>query len=136
MRTANPTLNEKVFTAFGRTVGEQAMTIQGTVNKTAILLALVLLSAGWTWNLYTSTGNPAAVAPWLLGGAIGGLVVALVTTFKQTGGSLAGENFGQHPPVLAGERRAGAEQGEDGRGDVDQPARERQEGPLPPHAGA
>ncbi len=84
MRTANPTLNEKVFTGFGRTRSEQAMSIQGTVNKTAILLALALLTAGWTWNLFTATGNPAAVAPWLMGGAIGGLVVALVTTFKQT----------------------------------------------------
>jgi uncharacterized YccA/Bax inhibitor family protein len=84
MRTANPTLNEKVFTAFGRTRSEEAMTIQGTVNKTAILLALTLLTAGWTWNLYTAAGDAAAVAPWLMGGAIGGLVVALVTTFKQT----------------------------------------------------
>ncbi len=84
MRTANPTLNEKVFTGFGRTRSEHAMSIQGTVNKTAILLALALLTAGWTWNLFTATGNPAAVAPWLMGGAIGGLVVALVTTFKQT----------------------------------------------------
>ncbi|HEY7817633.1 MAG TPA: Bax inhibitor-1/YccA family protein [Vicinamibacteria bacterium] len=84
MRTANPTLNEKVFTAFGRTRAEDAMSIQGTVNKTAILLALALLTAGWTWNLFTSSGNPEAVAPWLIGGAIGGFVVALVTTFKQT----------------------------------------------------
>jgi uncharacterized YccA/Bax inhibitor family protein len=84
MRTANPTLNEQVFTAFGRARAEQAMSIQGTVNKTAILLALTLLTAGWTWNLYTATGNPAAVSPWLTGGAIGGLVVALLTTFKQT----------------------------------------------------
>ena len=84
MRTANPTLNEQVFTAFGRARAEQAMSIQGTVNKTAILLALTLLTAGWTWNLYTATGNPAAVSPWLMGGAIGGLVVALLTTFKQT----------------------------------------------------
>jgi uncharacterized YccA/Bax inhibitor family protein len=83
MRTANPTLNDKVFTAYGRARAEQAMSIQGTVNKTAILLALVLLSAGWTWNLFTSTGDAAAVSPWLLGGAIGGFVVALVTTFKQ-----------------------------------------------------
>jgi uncharacterized YccA/Bax inhibitor family protein len=84
MRTANPTLNEKVFTAFGRTRFEEAMTLQGTVNKTAVLLALALLTAGWTWNLYTASGNPAAVAPWLMVGAIGGLVVALVTAFKQS----------------------------------------------------
>ncbi len=82
MRTANPTLNEKVFTAFGRTRFEEAMSIQGAVNKTAVLLALALLSAGWTWNLFTASGNAAAVGPWLMVGAIGGLVVALVTTFK------------------------------------------------------
>jgi uncharacterized YccA/Bax inhibitor family protein len=59
------------------------MSIQGTVNKTAVLLALALLTAGWTWNLFTASGNAAAVGPWLMAGAIGGLVVALVTTFKQ-----------------------------------------------------
>jgi uncharacterized YccA/Bax inhibitor family protein len=82
MRTANPTLNENVFTRLGTIRGVDAMSIQGTVNKTGILLALVLLSSGWTWNLYRATGDPAAVVPWLLGGAIGGFVVALVTVFK------------------------------------------------------
>lgn len=83
MRTANPTLNERVFANLAAArVGGDVMSIQGTANKTGILLALVLLSAGWTWNLYTSSGNPAAVTPWLVGGAIGGLVMALVTVFK------------------------------------------------------
>jgi uncharacterized YccA/Bax inhibitor family protein len=85
MRTANPTLNEKVFTAFGAIrPGADTMSIQGAVNKTGILLVLVLVTAGFTWNLYTASGNPAAVAPWLLGGAIGGFVTALVTAFKPT----------------------------------------------------
>lgn len=85
MRTANPTLNEQVFTNLaGARLGGGVMSIQGTANKTGILLALALLSAGWTWNLYTSTGNPAAVGPWLIGGAIGGLVVALITIFKMS----------------------------------------------------
>jgi uncharacterized YccA/Bax inhibitor family protein len=84
MRTANPTLNERVFTAFGRTRFEEAMTLQGTVNKTGILLALALLTGGWTWNLYRASGDSAAVAPWLLVGAIGGLAVAVLTSFKQS----------------------------------------------------
>lgn len=85
MRTANPTLNEKVFTAFGAIrPGADTMNIQGTVNKTGILLALVLITAGFTWNLYSASGNPAAVAPWLWGGMIGGLVMALLTAFKTT----------------------------------------------------
>lgn len=82
MRTANPTLGENVFRRMGAVAGAEAMTIQGTVNKTGILLALVLLTSGWTWNLYRATGDPAAVGPWLLGGLIGGFVVAMVTVFK------------------------------------------------------
>jgi uncharacterized YccA/Bax inhibitor family protein len=83
MRTANPTLSENVFTGLRAIpIGREAMSVSGAVNKTGILLALVLLSAGWTWNLYTSSGDPAVVAPWLIGGVIGGLVVALVTVFK------------------------------------------------------
>jgi hypothetical protein len=43
MGTANPTLNEKVFTSFGRIRSEEAMTIQGAVNKTAMLLLVTTL---------------------------------------------------------------------------------------------
>jgi uncharacterized YccA/Bax inhibitor family protein len=86
MRTANPALNDATFNAvrpYGAT-GE-VMTIQGTVNKSLLLLALVVLTSGWTWNLYfrSATPDPAAIMPWMLGGAIGGFIVALVTIFKQ-----------------------------------------------------
>ena len=59
------------------------MTIQGTVNKTALLLLLVLFSSSWTWNLYFSAGDPAVVMPWVFGGLIGGFIVALITVFKK-----------------------------------------------------
>ena len=59
------------------------MSIQGTVNKSALLLLLTLLSASWTWTLHFTTASPAAVAPWMVGGAIGGLIVAFVTVFKK-----------------------------------------------------
>lgn len=85
MRTANPALNSKTFQEYSsRTDAVDAMTIQGTVNKSAILLCCLLLSAGWTWNMFYTSGNPAAVMPWMIGGAIGGLVVALITVFKKT----------------------------------------------------
>jgi len=80
----NPTLSEKTFTSFERTArAEEAMTIQGTVNKTIILLALVVLSAAWTWKRFAIDGNPGAVMPWLAVGGIGGLIAALVTVFKK-----------------------------------------------------
>jgi uncharacterized YccA/Bax inhibitor family protein len=83
MRTANPALNAKTFTGLAHVTDSRTMTIQGTVNKTALLLLLVLFSSSWTWNLYFSTSDPAVVVPWVLGGLISGFIVALVTVFKK-----------------------------------------------------
>ncbi len=85
MRTANPALNSKTFQEYTSRAGAvDSMTIQGTVNKTGILLCCLLLTAGWTWNMFYSSGNTSAVMPWMIGGAIGGFVVALITVFKKT----------------------------------------------------
>ena len=59
------------------------MTLQGAVNKTVILLALVVIAAGYTWNLSYHQG-PEVIYPWLMTGVIGGFLVALVTIFKPT----------------------------------------------------
>ncbi len=84
MRTANPALNSKTFRDIPRISDpSMLMTIQGTVNKTLLMLVLVLMSASWTWQMFFRSGNPQAVMPWLYGGAIGGFIVALVTVFKK-----------------------------------------------------
>jgi len=86
MRTANPALNDKTFSGLaGYAEADRAMTLQGTVNKAGVLLLLVIGGAAWTWHLFyqTATPNPATVMPWMIGGAIGGFVLALVTIFKQ-----------------------------------------------------
>jgi uncharacterized YccA/Bax inhibitor family protein len=80
-RSTNPVLKEKAFA--GQLATGEAMTIQGTVNKTGLLLLLVVVSAAWTWGLSHSE-TPAAAYPWVIGGAVGGFVLALVTIFKQT----------------------------------------------------
>jgi uncharacterized YccA/Bax inhibitor family protein len=79
MRTSNPALNEKVFK--GQVAFGDAMTLQGTVNKTGLLLLFVVVTAAWTWGMSHSE-NPAAAIPWMIGGLLGGFVVALVTIFK------------------------------------------------------
>ncbi|HEY6387704.1 MAG TPA: Bax inhibitor-1/YccA family protein [Candidatus Acidoferrum sp.] len=81
MRTSNPALNEKAFK--GQVVVGEAMTLQGTVNKTGLLLLCVVGTAAWTWGLAHSN-TPEAVYPWMIGGIIGGFLVALVTIFKKT----------------------------------------------------
>ncbi len=83
MRTSNPALNDTTFSGEGRgLLRGESMSIQGTVNKTVFLLLLVLAGAAWTWRQYY-TGNLQSLPLWVLGGALGGFVVALVTVFKK-----------------------------------------------------
>jgi uncharacterized YccA/Bax inhibitor family protein len=81
MRTSNPVLNEKRFEGFA-TIGER-MTLQGTVNKTGILLLCAMASATWTWHLFMQSRSAADVMPYLWIGIIGGFVCAMVTVFKK-----------------------------------------------------
>jgi uncharacterized YccA/Bax inhibitor family protein len=81
LRSNNPVLKEKAFT--GELLTGEAMSIQGTVNKTGLLLLFVVVTAAWTWGLSHSE-TPEAAYPWMLGGFLGGFVVALLTVFKKT----------------------------------------------------
>ena len=83
MRTANPTLNAKTFDVARPLVAGEAMTIQGTVNKTGLLLILTVLPAALVWNQFFATRDPSVAGPWILIGALGGFIVALVTVFKK-----------------------------------------------------
>jgi uncharacterized YccA/Bax inhibitor family protein len=80
MRTSNPALNEKAFK--GQVALGEAMTLQGTVNKTGLLLLCVVATSAWTWGMAHSQ-TPEAAMPWMIGGLIGGFIVALVTIFKR-----------------------------------------------------
>lgn len=73
-RTGNPALSEKTFRDVART--GDAMTLQGTVNKTGIGVLIVAAGAVITWNMPQSI-------PLLVLGAIGGLIVGFVTVFKK-----------------------------------------------------
>ena len=83
MRTSNPALNARAFQGEDAGIGE-AMTLQGTINKTGLLLVCVVGTAAWTWNIFMHAGNAQAVMPYLLIGGIGGFIFALVTIFKKT----------------------------------------------------
>jgi uncharacterized YccA/Bax inhibitor family protein len=80
MRSGNPVLKADTFDIAPQ--GE-AMTIGGTVNKTAILLALLMITAVYTWGRFYSTMNAATIMPLVYTGAIGGFIVALITIFKK-----------------------------------------------------
>lgn len=91
MRTANPALNDKTFTGYGRAVAlEEAMTIQGTVNKSAFLLLLVLVGAMWTWRMYFEAADSQSLGLWIFGGAVGALIAAVITVFKKQWAAVTG----------------------------------------------
>ena len=64
MRTSNPVLNEKRFE--GLAIGDERMTLQGTVNKTGLLLLFAVASAAWTWHQFMQSHSAAAVLPLLV----------------------------------------------------------------------
>jgi len=83
MRTANPALNDNVFTdSVVRDAGE-TMTINGTVNRAGFLILLVIASAWFSWSQSTSATGVATPTPYIGIGAVGGFIVALITIFAK-----------------------------------------------------
>ena len=78
---SNPALSAKTFERAQQYAGEP-MTLEGAVNKTALLLFLVVVPAAWVWAKAFRAPDPATVLPFMWAGLIGGFVVALVTIFK------------------------------------------------------
>lgn len=99
MQSNNPVLKRQVFQHVDAT-GER-MTINGTISKTGLLLVLAVITAAWTWFKFDagfaqamqtavldgSGQGPMAIAfglvmPYVIGGFVVGLVLALVSAFK------------------------------------------------------
>lgn len=89
MRSGNPALKQDTFLDLntGHVVGSnaQAMSLNGTVNKTGLLLLLAVMTAAFARQ--ASIDDYGQMLPagriYLLGGAIGGFILAMVTIFKQ-----------------------------------------------------
>ncbi|RZJ35116.1 MAG: Bax inhibitor-1/YccA family protein [Flavobacterium sp.] len=65
----------------------QSMTVSGTINKTMILLALLMASSVFTWYLTYAGFNTIPIA---IGGAVAGLILVLIASFRpQTSGFIA-----------------------------------------------
>jgi uncharacterized YccA/Bax inhibitor family protein len=81
IRSANPALNDNTFTRNLSYPEESRMTLMGAVNKTAILLCVLVLAASITWKMVLTGESGAGIFIW--GGAIAGFIVAVVTIFKK-----------------------------------------------------
>lgn len=73
-RTSNPTMKEKFFTRDAAYSGP-TMTLRGTIGKSFLLFAILLVSAVVGWQI----ANPVVI----IGTAILGLILAIVVSFKR-----------------------------------------------------
>ena len=85
-RTGNPGLNEKTFASLPRLgIGVEGMTLKGTIDKSFLLLIVLMVSALWPWSQFMASGGDAqAVSSTMLLGLVGGFVLALIISFKAT----------------------------------------------------
>jgi len=84
LRSGNPGLNDKTFANQPLVgAGGERMSVQGAVNKSFLLLVVLLAGAFWPWSQYLSTGDAAAIVPLFYVGIFGGLILALIMSFKQ-----------------------------------------------------
>ncbi|WP_205500556.1 Bax inhibitor-1/YccA family protein [Rufibacter psychrotolerans] len=78
----NPTLKEEAFTqaALPHTQDAPAMTLTGTIGKSAILMGIVVVFAVFAWDLFSMMGVP---LPFLITIPLVGVALAFLITFKK-----------------------------------------------------
>ncbi len=106
-KSSNPVFKENVFSRDYRSASE-VMTVNGTMNKTAIMLLLVIAAAIFTWNKFFQAiainpeAGAAAVMPWLIVGGIGGLIATLVTVFRPQSAGISAPVYAVFEGLLLG----------------------------------
>jgi uncharacterized YccA/Bax inhibitor family protein len=89
-KSSNPVFGKNIFNQSATTADDGVMTVNGTINKTGLMFLIVLFAATFTWRKFfngdidpTVPGAmPPGVIAWMIGGAIGGFITALITTFS------------------------------------------------------
>lgn len=81
MKTANPALPSNCFEGISVYENEDLMTVNGTVNKTIVLLLFVFAGALLQWTQFAA--KPGLVLNLLMAGSFAGFILALVTIFKK-----------------------------------------------------
>ena len=106
-KSSNPVFKERVF-AKDYTVSSEVMTVNGTMNKTALMLLLVVAAAVFTWNKFFDAvaSNPeaamSAVMPWIVVGGIGGFITVLVTVFRPQSSGISAPIYAIFEGLLLG----------------------------------
>ncbi|TDN96230.1 Bax inhibitor-1/YccA family protein [Sunxiuqinia elliptica] len=88
-KSSNPVLGQSAFSKVQAGTQADVMTVEGAVNKTGLMFLILAFAAAFTWRKFFGVfdyGSPegafSSVAPWVIGGGIGGFIVAMVTVFS------------------------------------------------------
>ncbi|HJS90409.1 MAG TPA: Bax inhibitor-1/YccA family protein [Steroidobacteraceae bacterium] len=83
-RTSHPTLNERTFSSLPRVgIGAEGMSLKGTIDKSFLLLVVLMAAAFWPWSQMAG-GDLQAVSSTMGLGFLGGFVLGLIVSFKPT----------------------------------------------------
>jgi uncharacterized YccA/Bax inhibitor family protein len=93
-KSSNPILQDRAFRKETAFTSNKVMTVNGTIEKTGILIFILIIAAAYTWKMFYNSGDPAtamsSMGAWMMGGAIGGFAVAIAMVFmKKYAGFLA-----------------------------------------------
>ena len=80
-KSGNPALSAKTFDDLSASA--DPMTLSGTINKTGMLLTILIIGAAWVWNLYFVSRAIDDVLIYLWAGTLGGFVTSLVTIYNK-----------------------------------------------------
>jgi len=106
-KSSNPVFKENIFHR-DYSVTSESMTVNGTMNKTALMLLIVIAGAIFTWNKFFEAiainpeSGAAAVMPWLIAGGIGGLITAIVTAFRPQSSGISAPIYAIFEGLLLG----------------------------------
>src|SRR5580765_6028395 len=81
MASSNPAMNDAIFQRAGHAdTPANVMTLQGTVLKTSVLVAIMAVTAAFTWA-QARAGDVSLAYGLLAAGGIGGAIMAFITIF-------------------------------------------------------
>lgn len=101
MSSSNPMFRNSPFQAqqVQMGVGQEKMTVAGTISKTVIMAAILFLTVGY---VLTGNLNPTSLGGLSIAAMIGGLILALITVFKPTAAKITAPLYAVCQGLLLG----------------------------------
>ncbi len=104
MTSSNPAFSQDMFAGYEQVYGAPktrslVTTVQGTVGKTFLLLAILSFTALWSWNAVEGGTFSMALLPISM---LGGFIVAMITIFRPTSAPITAPIYAALEGVLLG----------------------------------